>query len=66
MTRPARLSIHIVWCGNDMVVVFDMIKDVNGRQIPRLGGHADEAIPKISDYLFAMLAEVEYEPGVEP
>ena len=62
-TKGARLWIQIVWCGNDMVVVFDMIEHVHGKQIPRLQGHADEAIPKIGEWLKARLAEVDYEPG---
>lgn len=65
MTAPARLSIHIVWCGNDQVVTFDMHQtrsDGNeGRQIPRLCGPADDVIPRIGEYLKARLEEVEYD-----
>ena len=62
-TKGARIWIQIVWCGNDMVVVFDMLETTHGVQIPRLQGHADEVIPKIGEWLKARLVEVEYEVG---
>ena len=61
-TKGARVWIQIVWCGNDMVVVFDMIDHPHGKQIPRLQGPADEAIPMIGEWLKARLVEVEWSP----